>query len=165
MPHHYTPEEIARFNSRVKVMPSGCHEWQGARLVAGYGQFAIARGRKGARVILAHRAAYEISHDLPPRTLKSNELVCHTCDNPACCNPEHLFLGTQVDNVRDASRKNRMNHGGESNGSAKLTEDDVARIREMWRLGECTQLELASMFHVSKNTIGRVVRMEGWRHI
>lgn len=79
-----------------------CWEWQGTRLPSGYGRIGIAGKGQGV-TDLTHRVAYRIANgEIPP-----GMEVCHTCDNPPCCNPDHLFLGTHADNMRDMSAKGR----------------------------------------------------------
>lgn len=90
-----------RLRSRLVVMPSGCHEWQGSRSAWGHGR--LNRGRRGEGNIAAHRAAWELANGPIPDGL----FVCHHCDNPPCCNVEHLFLGTAKDNSHDMSVKGR----------------------------------------------------------
>ena len=76
-----------------------CIEWRGTRTRSGYGQKVI----KGKRY-RTHRLAYEWANGPIPKGM----LVLHSCDNPACCNPNHLFLGTQSDNMRDCANKGRL---------------------------------------------------------
>lgn len=92
------PDARERFESRLLETTSGCLEWTGSRNADGYG--SATRGRSSA---LAHRLAWELAYGPIPQ----GRLVCHRCDNPPCCNPEHLFLGTQSDNMRDMAAKGR----------------------------------------------------------
>lgn len=87
-----------RFENKLKIMPSGCWEWQTRRHKDGYGQFWY-----NNKTVVASRMAYEIYKEPIPEGLQ----VCHTCDNPPCCNPAHLFLGTLSDNMQDAQKKGR----------------------------------------------------------
>jgi hypothetical protein len=93
----------ARFLKRLRVTGGGCWEWTGATVPGGYGRL---RG-DDARSTLAHRAAWLWANGPFPDGLK----VCHRCDNPPCCNPEHLFLGTQLENMRDCVAKGRFRGG------------------------------------------------------
>lgn len=88
------------FHRFVKVMPSGCWEWTGFRDRFGYGRVSW-NGRQGT---LAHRAAFSVANGPIPEGV----MVCHTCDNPACCNPAHLWIGSNQDNQRDSSTKGRQ---------------------------------------------------------
>lgn len=89
-------------------------------------------------------------------------LVLHRCDNPPCCNPGHLFIGTDADNAADKARKGRVapNHGM-LNGRAKLTEADVKAIRS----SRSTYRKLAAQYGVSFGLIGHVKRRRNWTHL
>lgn len=90
--------------------PEECWEWLGYKSKKGYGQLPVAfRHRR------AHRTAFELSGG----RLEEGEVVCHTCDNPGCCNPKHLFAGTQIDNVNDRHKKNRDAKGATAGNFGK----------------------------------------------
>lgn len=94
-------------------------------------------------------------------------VVRHTCDNPPCCNPEHLSLGTQGDNVRECHAKGRARPGvskGEANGQSKLTEQDVIKIRAEFRQG-AAKTALARKYSVSDTLIRKVVNKSAWSHV
>lgn len=90
---------VDRLLARIKVTPNGCFEWQGTKS-DGYGRLKMGKWR----VVGAHRASYEAFRGPIPKGL----FVCHHCDNRCCINPAHLFLGTNLDNIRDAQRKGRL---------------------------------------------------------
>lgn len=134
--------------------PRGCWPWTASRDRDGYGWLgpkSIARK--------AHRAAYILAHgQIPP-----GMVVMHACDNPPCCNPAHLSVGTPGDNTRDAIAKGRA-LVGEINNSAKLTEAAVERIRHLHARGT-TRLELAQRFGVCRRQINDIVTGRAWRHV
>lgn len=93
---------LPRFFNYVYPEPNtGCWIWAGATMSVGYGLFSIGRLKEGR--VLAHRFSYELAFGKIP----SNKLLCHTCDNRWCVNPEHLFVGTHRDNTLDMVSKNR----------------------------------------------------------
>lgn len=110
----------------------------------------------------SHRVAWELTHGPIPDSLH----VLHRCDNPPCCRPAHLFLGTHVVNMADRSSKNRASreivHRGESTPSHVLTDAQVAEIRERYAAGGVYQSELAAEFGVGRGHIGRIVRGDRW---
>lgn len=100
-----TPLKV-RFMSKVRIAQSGCWEWTGGLNPAGYGRFAC-KTESGWIMELAHRYSY--SFFVGPLT--DGLYVCHRCDNPKCVNPQHLFLGTQQNNISDAKKKGRIPSG------------------------------------------------------
>ncbi|MGH3628453.1 MAG: hypothetical protein ACRDRL_13585 [Sciscionella sp.] len=127
-----------------------------------------------------HQASYRLSYRLANdgADLPSDRVIAHSCDNPPCCNPHHLSLKTQSENVLEAvergrhpsqtsesykrSRENWWVHGkngsGEDNASAKLTNSQVAQIRERYKTGEVKQTDLAKEYGVGQSTISRIIR-------
>jgi hypothetical protein len=84
--------------------------------------------------------------------------VCHHCDNPACCNPRHLFIGSKGDNNRDTAKKGR-------HGRAKLTPDAVREMRLMWSSDKFTQPALAEVFGVSRQMVAFIITRKNWTHV
>jgi hypothetical protein len=147
-----TDEE--RFFEFVHPEPnSGCWLWDGHLNEHGYGKFGY-KGQNG----LAHRASYDMHVEPVPEGL----WVLHKCDVPCCVNPEHLFLGTQQDNIDDMHAKKRERHPiGMAHGRAKLTEDDVRAIRADIR----SQAQLSKLYGVTKTNIYSIKRRETWKHV
>ena len=150
----------------VKDNSEDCWEWQGCRDKAGYGTITKRRARpkENGSSPKTHRVAYELFFGDIPDGL----LVCHTCDNPPCCNPRHLWTGTSKQNTQDAVKKNRMDgiNRGETNGSAKLAERDVLDIRDKFFFQQKTIKELAAEYNVSRGLIELVVHgWKKWKHL
>lgn len=142
-----------RFGSRAIHRPSGCIEWSGKMYPNGYG--ALMHLRKWR---LAHRVAWELERGAIPLGLS----VLHRCDNRACVNVEHLFLGTQADNIHDAKNKGRLRGvRGAANYRAKLTDADVRDIRERAGRG-VLQRVLADDYGVSPKQISVIVSGKQW---
>lgn len=107
------------------------------------------------------------------KELNSSDIVMHSCDNPACVNPEHLSIGTHKENVLDkvfkgrGYRQNRQNRQNSKTGysSSKLTAEQVLEIRKLWKTMKFTQLELAKRFNVSHYTICDVVNYNSWKDL
>ena len=144
-----------RFWNRVLIKRSStCWPFQGAINKGGYGKSSI-DGRKTS----AHRVAYEIAIGIIPQ----GNIVCHTCDNPLCCNPNHLFLGTHKTNAEDRNRKGRQ-ASGSSNGKTKLTVDEVKEIKSRLQNGE-SAMNISKSYNVHNYTIGNIKRGITWRNI
>lgn len=158
MPRTYTRKTLAeRFWPKV-IVRDGCWGWRGATHKHGYGRL---HSGTDDGVIEAHRASWMIHKGA---ILKGRDIL-HTCDNPPCTNPEHLFQGTHLDNMRDKMRKGRANIAhGERHGHAKLTEDNVREIRARYGAGEtCTNL--AAEFGVSQPNVNVLVHGKTWKHV
>jgi DNA-binding XRE family transcriptional regulator len=129
---------------------SGCWEWSGSLDSGGYGVL----GYEGQHW-KAHRLAWRLTFGEIPKGIK----VCHHCDNPKCCRPDHLFLGTQLHNVKDCVRKGRrFNFSGENNGRAKLTFEDAEKIRQLYAERLLSQEAIGRAFGVSQHAISMIVR-------
>lgn len=130
-----------------------CWEWQGNKDKIGYGKF------KYKDNTLAHR----ISALLYGIDIKG-KCVCHTCDNPSCVNPKHLFAGTQKDNMRDMVKKNRARQGL-AHPKSKLNPTIVKQIRKEYVEGNISMKALGEKYNISEPTVFQVVRYKTWKHI
>lgn len=146
-----------RFWSKVApANENGCRLWTAAQNGHGYGAFN-ASGLSSSHQ--AHRIAWELAHGPIPRGL----FILHRCDVRACCEPSHLFLGTQAENLADAKAKRRHAHGARM-GSAKLSEDQAASVRTLREAGY-SQAEVGKMFGVARSTIQHIDRGRTWLHL
>lgn len=208
--------DIKRFKTKfTKKSFRECWNWKTGLSSNGYGKIKINR-----RTIGAHRIAYFLHYKIDPL----GKLVCHHCDNPACCNPYHLFLGTYQDNRNDCVKKKRHAFGdkngvrlhpeclkrgnehwthkhpekllrgnnhwtrkfphlvkrgdiagphlhpermarGEKNGSAKLTDKQILKIRKQFASGKIEQKQLVKIYKVSKSLISAIIIRKIWKHI
>jgi hypothetical protein len=142
----------------AKVDKSGaCWIWTAAKNEHGYGLFNFA-----GRCRLAHRVAWQLTHELEP-----SDCVLHRCDTPACVRPDHLFAGSKADNSRDMREKGRSRGAslpGEANPFAKLNDAAVREIRALASAG-MSGGAIARRFSVTKSTACRVIRGDRWGHI
>jgi len=144
----------ARFEAKCCPEPnSGCWLWDGSTKKDGYGQFGIGGSGKT-------RSAHRVSYELYKGPIPNGYFVCHKCDNPACVNPDHLFVGTPGENTADRDAKGRTALG-EKNGKSKLTEQQVKLIRE----SNLSERKIAAMLGFHRGTINAVRRGKTWSHV
>jgi len=139
-----------RFWRSFTPLDNGCWEWQLARSTSGYGVFRVSHPRRQWQ---AHRWAYH--HFVGP--VPPDKAVCHRCDNRACVNPEHLFMGTWADNAADAARKGRMRH--------TLTIADVIEMRRLRLTTTLPYRAIAARFGVTAMTAWRAITGARWTHV
>ncbi len=130
-----------------------CWTWQGAT-IRGYGALMVDH-----RTTYAHRLSWELANGPIPPGL----LVLHHCDNPPCVRPDHLFVGTQLDNIRDAAAKGRTS-SGEGRSNRKVSADDVRLMRRLHEDG-LNSIQLAKLFPIGSRTIRKILTGKNWRHV
>jgi len=143
-----TPSDIWK---RIDIREDNeCWEWRGHTNNKGYGCITI-----NYKHWYVHRVAYEETYGTIPNKL----FVLHKCDNPKCCNPEHLFLGTQKDNMKDMTQKHRSIH------HTKISDSQVEEIRNLYSTGNYTQEELGKKFGVHRVHVGNLIVKKYRRNI
>jgi hypothetical protein len=162
-----TPENFWKYVDRKD--PISCWEWIRSRTSSGYGHLSW----HGAHV-QAHRVAYfltfggielETNFRHKGKAKAYKRFVLHKCDNRACCNPNHLFLGSMRANLLDAYQKKRKRQPQSEHVNAKLTPEQVQEIRSRYDRGESKQVPLAKEFGVSQRVISLIVRRESYRDV
>lgn len=157
----HDPPEV-RFWAKVdkSLGPDGCWVWTAGKTGSGYGVLTI-----DYKAVSVHRFSYEL-HCGP---IPEGRFVCHHCDNPACVNPTHLFLGTPKDNMHDMIAKGRQvrttppRHSGEDHPNARLTWKQVSEMRSLFATGTYSISELALQYGVTNANIGMIVHWRTWR--
>lgn len=135
------------FLDRIKISENGCWEWQHSKNKRGYGKISI-----DGILWRTHRYSYQYYIG------EIGDLnVLHKCDNPACCNPEHLFLGDLHDNVMDMIKKGRCR-------AVKLTVEEVFEIRELFELG-IPRIVISEYLGIKRRTIDNVINGSRWWHL
>lgn len=158
-----TEKVKSRFLSHVKIgTAQDCWEWAGHKDYQGYG---IVKVRP--KLYRAPRMAWVIANGTE---IPDGMMVCHTCDNPSCVNPHHLFLGLNEENVKDKVAKGRQSRAGkgspgESHPRAILKESQVLEIRKRYLPHRITAKMLASEYGVSEREIRSIVYCENWKHL
>lgn len=155
--------DTARFWGKVQTgAPDECWPWRKGRHTKGYGVFSLR-----SKSIGAHRFALTVKLG---RDLRPGYQACHSCDNPGCCNPAHLYECTAADNTRDMMTKGRNGYTlpairyGEQHPGSKLTAAQVREIRSRAATGE-TNASIARQMGVARKTVAKVVRGETWQGV
>lgn len=148
-----TPEKLWL---RVSIKSSTeCWEWQGCKNTDGYGSISIS-----GKIVKTHRLAFALSGG---EITREKPHVLHHCDNPACCNPAHLFAGSHKDNMQDMAQKMRCHREGKNNGRAKITAKEVIEIRDLCEAKVFSQRDIAKIYGVGKSTVNYIHTQTTWR--
>ena len=151
-------KDSARIATRLinkSIKRNGCVLWTGWVNPKGYGRMYVGKSSDGKKTMaLVHRVAWMLKHG----AIASGLLVCHKCDNPACIQTSHLFLGTDLENQRDSINKGRARKArGQRNGKVRLSDKDVSRIRQM-RMAGLMYREISALVKTPVSTIGGICR-------
>lgn len=165
---------LEKFEASFSKKEGECWDWQKSRTRSGYGYFYMGKGWPGGnKGIPASRASWILYKGEIP----SGMIVCHHCDNPACVNPSHLFLGTDYDNTLDKLKKGRQSRGekhsratkaaiprGSKHYASKITEEQVKEICEL-RASGLFYREIAAIFNMETTSIWKIATGKRWQHV
>ncbi len=146
------PPSLKRFWSKVAITADDeqCWLWLAGCFHSGYGSFGF-----NGKVQRAHRVSWQLTYGEIPETLQ----VLHTCDNPLCVNPHHLFLGTDQINSDDKLSKGRQVRG-QKHARSKIANKDVAQVRKLYSEGGISQYKLASKFGITQSQVSLIINMK-----
>ena len=148
--------EVERFHKKYVIKESGCWIWTSGTRPNNKGVLYPRHWTDGGKSVGAHRFSFELSNGKIPKGM----YVCHKCDTPLCVNPDHLFVGSHDDNMRDMVKKGRSftGRGEDKKGRSKLTNVQAEIIRRH----DMPQSKIAAMFGISQTTVSRIKRMESY---
>lgn len=151
-------KDIERFWRGVdKRGQDECWEWQKCRTKGGYGVMNVRR-----KILHCNRIGWTIENGRIPDGM----IICHKCDNPSCCNPNHLFVGTDLDNCRDREMKGRgHDRTGGNHGRATTNEHAVILMRQIYSSGKYTHKKIAEMFKIKHSAVSDIMLRRCWNHI
>jgi hypothetical protein len=145
---------------------NGCVDWGGACSKEGYGQIRVSQKTGMRRLYLVHRVALQATLG---RILETTELALHTCDNPSCCNPAHLYVGSAKQNAMDMADRCRVKgpiaKGHNNNFNSPITEAEAKRIKCLYRETALGYKRIAEIIGVSKFVVRNVVTGKTWKHV
>lgn len=154
-----TEKDIARFKSKLIIQPNGCWEYSGAKDADGYGMFWFQGKTKGAHQFSARYLGNLI--------VNKGDQVCHSCDNPPCANPDHLFIGSTQDNTADRHAKGRTVKGSQI-GTSRYTESIIQSVKDAYKTRPHYRgiiKDLSIEFNVSYGVVWYVCKRGSWAHI
>lgn len=152
LPGHRNGTPETRLRKKIFIDHAGCWIWTGSRYTNGYGKISV-----HGRAMPVHRFSYMVHHG----SLSPELVVCHKCDKPLCVNPNCLFQGTYKDNSEDMVGKSRQ-AWGEKSGNAKMSEKEVAEIRNRYASGGVSIRQLAEEYGMSQSATRNLIRGERW---
>ena len=152
------PEDGSKFDSHIfkhKHDFSDCWMWEGGKFTSGYGCYYM-----NGKAYRAHRLAWMRVNG---KEVPEGMCICHRCENPACVNPDHLFIATKLENIVDRDNKGRQSRG-ELHPSHIFTEDDIRAMR-LLRVSGFSQKYIVDLFKSSHSTIGSILQGRKWKHV
>lgn len=160
--HVYRATQVKRFWAKVAIKANDdeCWEWLGSCDTHGYGNFFW-----NSKITVSSKIAWMYPNYVIPKGFE----ICHSCDNPACCNPKHLWLGTHQENMDDKMRKGRQGNikqavrRGEAHPNHKLTQSQVDHIRQLYTQGNITLKALGELYDVDISSIHAIIKRVTWK--
>jgi len=155
----------SNFWSRVDVSsdPDACWPWKGAKSHYGHGVYKYPGVFGVLKATAAHRVAFQLHHDLILHDNSHHCFILHSCDNPPCCNPRHLRIGSQKENVEDVFKRNR-GKVGEAHWNHVVTEAVAAEILLLHRSGVKTR-PLMDMFSLGRSAVEHIIYRRCWKYL
>ncbi len=148
-------EILCLIKSRSDIVSNGCWLWKMGKDKDGYGKVTI-----DYKCYRSHRVAFECVNG----KIQAGAMACHKCDNPSCCNPDHIFLGTQMENITDSVAKGHHIRGSRCH-LAKLSDCDIREVFDLHRSGRFDQGQIADIYCVSQASMSCILLRKTWRRV